>query len=90
LAVEDNTVRLKLPPRESLLPLAEDALRRLSRHGELSPALEEMLVGAVLEACEELLRAGRAVSLEQPFELVLDFSAEAAEVAIASPMRCPR
>jgi putative peptide zinc metalloprotease protein len=89
LAVEDNTVRLKLPPRESLLPLAEDALRRLSRHGELSPALEEMLVGAVLEACEELLRAGRAVSLEQPFELVLDFSAEAAEVAIAYDGKIP-
>ncbi|MBI5524043.1 MAG: M50 family metallopeptidase [Desulfarculus sp.] len=83
MAAEDDAVRLRLPPWESLLPLAEDALRRLSRQSELTPALEDMLVGAVLEACEELLRAGRSVNIEQPFELVLAFGEDAADVAIA-------
>lgn len=89
MAAEDRAVRLILPPREGLLPLAEDALRRLSRHSELTPALEEMLVGSVLEACEELLRASRATGLAQTFELVLDFSPEAAEVAIVYDARIP-
>lgn len=89
MPAEDEAVRLKLPPRENLLPLAEDALRRLSRCHGLTPTLEDMLVGAVLEACEELLRAGRAVNLERPFELVLDFGAEAAEVAIVYDGKIP-
>lgn len=89
MAAEDQAVRLKLPPRENLLPLAEDALRRLSRHSELTPALEEMLVGAVLEACEELLRAGRAANIEQAFELVFDFGPEAAEVALLYNAKIP-
>ncbi len=83
MAAEDDVVRLKLPPWESMLPLAEDVVRRLSRHNGFTPALEDMLVGAVQEACEELLRTGRSVNLEQPFELVLAFGEEAADVAIA-------
>ncbi len=89
LAAVEEAVRLQLPPRESLLPLAEDALRRLSRHHGLTTVLEDMLVGAALEACEELLRAGRAANLERPFELVLDFDAQAAEVALVYDSRIP-
>jgi len=89
LSATDETVHLRLPPREGLLPLAEDALRRLSRHNGLNRALEDMLVGAVLEACEELLRAGRGEKLERPFELVLAFDARTAEVTIVYDSRIP-
>jgi len=89
LTANAQAVRLELPPRHELLPLAEDVLRRLAAHSQLGAALTDMLTGAVLEVCEELLRAGQAAGVQRPFELILRFDDQAADVAIAYDGRIP-
>jgi len=87
--VNSNRITLTLPLYETWLCYVEESLRRYGEHVGFSPALNDMLAGSVMEACEELIRAGKEAGVHDPFDLVLDFKGEAVVIEVNYNGRIP-
>lgn len=80
--MKSNYIAILLPPDGRWLPFLSDGLTRYARTVGFSKYLENRIIYAVMEACEELIRVSEQAGVLEQFNVFLDFKGEAAIIEI--------
>lgn len=96
-----NKIACTLPLELRWLSLIRQRVSGYAKAVKFTPALEELLLHSVEEACGELLRRAEGLRIDGNFRLELGYTGEALEIALAynrkiplnplkdAPTRCP-
>ncbi len=87
--MHSSPVILTLAPDPHWLPLLETALHRYGEATGISEPVRDMMAGALLESCEELLRICRVQGITEPYQVAFASQDEAAIVRISYSDRVP-